>query len=89
MFSKEMVQCQSCGMPLVTRKTGDLRGFNSDGSPSDKWCNLCFENGEFLGPDCTLEEMLKIVDQSLRKQKAWFFMRRFALKQIPTLERWR
>ena len=84
-----MKQCQSCGMPLVTRKAGDCRGTETDGSKSEKWCSLCYANGEFLGPDCTLEEMIEIVDKALREQKSWYFMRWMAKKQIPTLERWR
>lgn len=85
----KMVQCQSCGMPLFTKRAGDCRGTELDGSPSEKWCRLCYENGEFLGPDCTLEQMIEIVDSALKEQKSWFIMRWLAKKQIPTLERWR
>lgn len=84
-----MQQCQSCGMPLVTKKAGDCRGTNSDGTLNDKWCSLCYENGSFRGPDCTVDEMVAIVDKALRDQKAWFIMRWMARKQIPTLERWK
>lgn len=84
-----MKQCQSCGMPLVTKKAGDCRGTEVDGSRSEKWCSLCYANGGFLGPDCTLEQMIEIVDNALKEQKSGFIMRRLARKQIPSLERWR
>jgi Putative zinc ribbon domain len=76
-------------MPLITEKVGDCRGSESDGSKSEKWCSLCYENGAFIDPDCTLEEMVTIVDRALQEQGAWFGMRWMARKQIPSLERWR
>lgn len=57
-------QCQSCGMPLYTKRVGDCRGTEKDGSKSEKWCSLCYKNGTFIGPDCTLDEMKKIVDDA-------------------------
>jgi len=76
-------------MPLITKMAGDCRGSESDGNKSEKWCSLCYENGAFIGPDCTLEEMVTIVDRALQEQGAWFGMRWMARKQIPSLERWR
>ncbi|NDE48098.1 MAG: hypothetical protein EB019_03895, partial [Actinobacteria bacterium] len=35
-------QCQSCGMPLQTEKSGDCRGSEKNGSKSEKWCQLCY-----------------------------------------------
>lgn len=82
-------QCQSCGMPLQTKKAGDCRGSEADGSKSEKWCNLCYENGAFIGPDCTLDEMKDIVDKALVENGSGKLMRWLARKQLPTLERWR
>jgi len=76
-------------MPLITKKAGDCRGSESDGSKSEKWCSLCYENGAFIGVDCTLEEMISIVDCALQEQGTWFGLRWMARKQIPSLERWR
>ena len=84
-----MKQCQSCGMPLNTAKAGDCRGTEVDGSHSEKWCSLCYADGKFITPDCTLDEMLKIVDTALKEQNSGAFMRKMALRQIPTLERWK
>ena len=82
-------QCQSCGMPLQTKKAGDCRGTEANGSKSEKWCKLCYENGKFIGPDCTLEEMRKIVDDALIKNGSGRLMRWMAQKQLPSLERWK
>lgn len=84
-----MKQCQSCGMPLITKKTGDCRGTEADGSLSEKWCKLCHQDGAFIGPDCTLDEMRTIVDNALEDQGRGRLMRWMAQKQLPHLERWR
>ncbi len=82
-------QCQSCGMPLQTKKAGDCRGTENDGSKSEKWCKLCYQNGKFIGPDCTLDEMRKIVDDALVENGSGKLMRWLAQKQLPRLERWK
>ena len=82
-------QCQSCGMPLETKKAGDCRGTELDGSKSEKWCSLCYENGVFLNPDCTLDQMKEIVDKALVENGSGRFMRWAAKRQLPTLERWK
>ena len=82
-------QCQSCGMPLVTKKAGDCRGTEANGQRSEKWCSLCYEHGAFIGPDCTLDQMIEIVDKALIENGSRTFFRWMAKKQIPRLERWR
>ena len=82
-------QCQSCGMPLVTKRAGDCRGTERDGSRSDKWCSLCYQDGAFVGPGCTLQEMLVIVDNALKEKGSGRVFRWMAASQLPKLERWR
>ena len=82
-------QCQSCGMPLQNKKSGDSRGTEADGSKSEKWCKLCYEKGAFIGGDCTLDEMRTIVDNALKEQGSGRLMRWMAQKQLPRLERWK
>lgn len=76
-------------MPLITKKAGDCRGIEKDGSKSEKWCSLCYENGAFIGPDCTLDQMKQIVDKALVEKGSGRLMRWLAQKQLPTLERWK
>ena len=82
-------QCQSCGMPLNTKKAGDCRGTEKDGTKSEKWCKLCYQDGVFIGGDCTLTEMRKIVDHALVENGSGRLMRWMAQKQLPHLERWK
>ena len=83
-----MKQCQSCGMPLQTEQTGDCRGTEADGSKPEKWCSLCYRDGGFIDPTYTLPDMLKIVDNALKKHGSNRATRWMAAKQLPTLERW-
>ena len=85
----DVQQCQSCGMPLQTEKAGDCRGTEADGSRSETWCSLCFRDGAFIDPDCTLEQMQGIVETALREQGSNRAFRWMARRQIPTLARWK
>ena len=82
-------QCQSCGMPLQTRKAGDCRCTEADGSKSGMWCTLCYSNGAFYAPNCSLEEIRKIVDDALIANGSGKLMRWLAQKQLPSLKRWK
>lgn len=65
-------------------------GTNADGQPSHKYCSFCYENGEFLQPDITVEEMQTFVKSKLKEMGG--FMKLFAgffTKRIPKLERWK
>lgn len=53
-------QCQSCGMPLQTKKAGDCRGTETDGSKSEKWCSLCYETERLLCQTAHLRKCSKL-----------------------------
>jgi hypothetical protein len=46
--------CQSCGMPLNEHN----QSTNKDLTKSNIYCNLCYEKGEFIEPDITMDEMI-------------------------------
>jgi len=48
--------CQRCAMPM--EKPGDF-GTNADGSKNEDYCCYCYENGAFLYPDATMEEVIE------------------------------
>lgn len=82
--------CQSCAMPLNKDPKGFGGGKNKDGQPSNKYCSYCYEDGEFLQPDITAEEMQTFVKGKLKEMGG--FMKLFAgvfSKGIPQLERWK
>lgn len=79
--------CQSCSMPMDKDPGGG--GTEADGTKSDKYCSLCYENGQFHNPDFTAKEMQDFCIQQMKKQGmpgfvAWIFTR-----GIPNLERWK
>ena len=78
--------CQSCGMPFKKDEKGG--GTNMDGSKSTIYCSRCYENGKFIRPDITVNEMKELVEGKLKEMGfpslvAWFFT-----TNIPRLERW-
>lgn len=80
------VRCQSCGMPL-----GDgMFGTNADGSFSDEYCKMCFQNGVFVEPSLTLDQMIqKSVDYmtsqlNIPEPEA----REATTKALSSLKRW-
>ncbi len=80
--------CQSCGMPFKKDPKGS--GTNADGQPSIKYCSFCYEKGEFLQPDITLQEMQDFVKEKLKELGG--IMKLFAgpfSKGISRLERWK
>lgn len=79
--------CQSCGMPL--EQDPEKWGTEIDGTHSTKYCSLCYMNGEFIWKDCTLEEMIQIVDTATKKMWLPEAHRKIALAAIPKLERWK
>lgn len=80
--------CQSCGMPL---QDAALLGTEQDGSPSEHYCNYCYQNGAFTS-DMTMEQMIDfcapIMAQSnpeMTEEQAREQMRQF----FPMLLRWK
>lgn len=80
------IRCQSCGMPLGI----GFYATNSDGTASNEYCKMCFENGQFREPNLTLEEMKgrsvanMIDDLRMERSEA----ETLANTVIPTLKRW-
>lgn len=76
-------------MPLHTKKAGDCRGTETDGNRSERWCGLCYVDGAFVDPMCSLEKMEKIVDEALIENGSGRLMRWMSRRQLPRLERWK
>lgn len=79
--------CQSCGMPL--KKDAKGGGTNADGSKSDTYCSLCYENGEFFQPDFSVEEMQRFCIEQLKKKGMPEFLGWIFTRGLPKLERWK
>jgi radical SAM superfamily enzyme len=78
--------CQSCSMPL---DQPELIGTEKDGSKSKEYCIYCYQNGAFLNPGMTLNEMKKLVKEQMEKRKMDAGIINRAVNSLPGLKRWR
>lgn len=77
--------CQSCGMPI---KDDSQLGLERDGSKS-RYCVMCYQDGEFLQPDITVEEMRNFcIDLMKKEMNLPKFIGRILTKSIYKLDRW-
>ena len=83
-MSRQM--CQSCGMPIGK---DEVKGTETDGSLSQKYCKMCYQKGKFTQPNATAEDMQKIGYKALREKRWPGFLAKMAVNGIPKLERWR
>lgn len=79
--------CQSCSMPMASE---DIYGTERGGLKTSKYCSYCYQEGEFVQPDLTLEGMIEVcvpfmVEEGMEQKHA----RSLLLQQLPGLERWR
>lgn len=79
--------CQSCSMPL---DKPELMGTEKDGVKSTEYCIYCYQNGAFLNPAMSLEEMKVLVKEQMEKQKIDSGkIINMAVNSLPGLKRWR
>ncbi len=78
--------CQSCAMPIDN--PADC-GSEADGSKSDRYCRYCYQDGKFIRPDMTLDEMKDIVITQMQKRNLPGSVIQQALNMLPNLKRWR
>ena len=64
-------------------------GTNADGSKNHMYCSYCYQNGAFVKPDMTAEEMQAYATGKLEKMGIPGFMAKMFTKGIPQLERWK
>lgn len=82
--------CQSCAMPMG--ETDEFYGTNSDGSKSEDYCSYCFENGEFISGDVSMNDMIEACiapmvssNQGMTEDVA----RKIMNEAFPNLKRWK
>lgn len=74
--------CQSCSMPL----DNDMLGTERDGSKNTEYCKYCYQNGEFVNPHMTIEEMRKIVVSKMEEYKIPNDIIKTAVEKLPHLK---
>ena len=85
-MQKTNKHCQSCGMPLKRDEQGG--GTNADGSKSTVYCSHCFQQGKFVLPDLTVDQMQARVRQKLVEFGFPGFLAGLFTRRIPKLDRW-
>lgn len=78
--------CQSCSMPLDNPA---MLGTEKDGSKSQEYCKYCYQEGKFMTPGMTLDEMRSLVRTQMDKMKMDPAIINLAVSTLPTLKRWR
>ncbi|WP_292466454.1 zinc ribbon domain-containing protein [Methanolobus sp.] len=88
MNRKYMNFCQSCGMPQ--QNNGDF-GTNADGSKNYDYCAYCYQDGTFIEPDISMQEMVDKCTHimSEMKQIPESEARAMNMQFIPYLKRWK
>lgn len=79
--------CQSCGMPLSKDEKGG--GTNADGSLSNEYCSRCYQNGQFVEPNITLDQMKEKVMNKMKEMHLPRFMATYFTKNMHNLKRWK
>jgi hypothetical protein len=80
--------CQSCAMPM--RKNDD-HGSEKDASRSEDYCCYCYQNGDFVNPDMSLEEMIGLCASEMDEigMMPYEEARKLNERLMPPLKRWR
>ncbi len=74
-------------MPLSKDIQGG--GTNADSSQTREYCSRCYQQGKFIEPNLTVEEMTLKVKGKLKALHIPGFLVNFFTKDIPRLKRWR
>ena len=80
------VFCQSCTMPIDN--VAD-RGTEKDGSKSNEYCKYCYQNGAFINPDMSFDEMKSLVITQMEKMNLPTDIIQNSVRSLPNLKRWR
>ena len=78
--------CQSCTMPIDDTAN---RGTEKDGSLSNEYCKYCYQHGELVNPEMTMDEMRTLVITQMRKMHLGEDIIQKSVEALPYLKRWR
>ena len=66
-----------------------LLGSEEDGTSSHEYCKYCYQNGEFVNPNMSLNEMTSLVIDQMKKRNIDSKLIDMAVWSLPNLKRWR
>jgi hypothetical protein len=73
-------------MPIDTE---DRKGTEKNGTKNNEYCKYCYENGAFVNPNTTLDEMKVIVKTQMKEMKLPDNLIQLSLNILPSLKRWK
>jgi hypothetical protein len=77
--------CQSCSMPMTKKE--DF-GTNADSNQNEEYCTYCFQHGNFVPPNSTMEQVIEKSVEAMRQMKMPETLIEQTKLIIPTLKRW-
>lgn len=78
--------CQSCGIPL---DNDAIKGTEKNGLKNQEYCKFCYDQGGFINPNLTLDEMKERVENQMKKLKLSDEAIQEAMSILPPLNRWK
>jgi hypothetical protein len=66
-----------------------LLGSEKDGSPSHEYCKYCYQDGEFVNPEMSLNEMTSLVIDQMKKREIDQKIIEMSVSVLPNLKRWK
>lgn len=81
------LRCQSCGQPLGDK----FFGTEKDGSETQEYCKFCYQEGEYMQPELTVDDMIQMSIDNMTMQLDFSEekARTLAQEYIPKLKRWK
>jgi hypothetical protein len=73
-------------MPL---EDAELLGTEKEGSKNHTYCKYCYENGAFVNPGMTMEEMQLLITDTMEKKNIPEDIIEAAVSRLPLLQRWK
>ena len=64
------------------------KGTENDGSKNAEYCKYCYQNGAFVNPDMTLEQMQSLVIEKMDGNNLPEDIMEAAIARLPHLKRW-
>jgi len=78
--------CQSCSMPLIN---DELLGTEKDGSKNREYCKYCYQDGSFVNPEMSLDEMRSFISKKMKEMNINEAITNIAVNSLPNLKRWK
>ncbi len=78
--------CQSCGIPL---DNDAIKGTEKNGLKNQEYCKFCYDQGGFINPNLTIDEMKERVENQMKKLKLSDEVIQEAISVLPPLNRWK